>query len=237
MRQSLVVGAASGRGPWLTIGVVCSLVVSFPVIGRAQSASAVGGGRIGVTMDNTDLPGGDITSYDLRFDVGPVHLSDQVDTARRIALARDCARLCSETSGCRAWTLTKYDVQSAAPGNRRRCWLKSRVPPAVSDTAFISGVFEPPPAVAAPSGGAMARAEPVVQFLTNTNLFGSDIGSFDIPSGRPEECAARCAQAPDCRAWTLVAPNMGQGPIAKCWIKNAVPPPQASKCCTSGVRQ
>ena len=72
--------------------------------------------------------------------------------------------------------------------------------------------------------------------MLDTNLIGSDIAGFNVASGRAVDCDTLCNQNPACVAWTLVAAGI-QGPFAKCWIKNNVPPPTTSTCCTSGLKR
>jgi 1-phosphatidylinositol phosphodiesterase len=69
----------------------------------------------------------------------------------------------------------------------------------------------------------------------NVDRPGSDYRSFDLGSPRPEECRDTCMVEPQCVAFTYVNPGV-QGPSARCWLKNSVPPPSASNCCVSGVK-
>jgi len=69
----------------------------------------------------------------------------------------------------------------------------------------------------------------------NVNRRGSDYRSFDLASTRPEECRDTCMIEPQCVAFTYVNPGV-QGPSARCWLKNSVPPPSAENCCVSGVK-
>ena len=190
----------------------------------AQSSGGavpVGGGTVTASqaaMEATDLPGGDIASY---------HLES--------GNFRECARICTQVSGCRAWTYQDTGVPGGAISGR--CWIKNIVPPTVYASCCVSGIIAPPAVAvavpAAPSGTGMPQSGS--QLLLNTNLFGSDITGFDVASGRPEDCAALCARNGSCRAWTLVSAGI-QGPVAKCWIKSAVPPGTINACCTSGLR-
>lgn len=63
---------------------------------------------------------------------------------------------------------------------------------------------------------------------------GSDIAQIALEQAEPTECAQRCADNPDCRAFTYVEPGV-QGETAVCWLKDAVPEPVAAPCCTSGL--
>jgi len=69
----------------------------------------------------------------------------------------------------------------------------------------------------------------------NVDRPGSDYRSFDLGSTRPEECRDTCMVEPQCVAFTYVNPGV-QGPSARCWLKSSVPPPSASNCCISGVK-
>jgi hypothetical protein len=68
-----------------------------------------------------------------------------------------------------------------------------------------------------------------------TNRGGMDYNSFDLTSGRPEECRDACMADANCAAFTFVNPGV-QGPSARCWLKNPVPPPTPDGCCVSGVK-
>ena len=64
----------------------------------------------------------------------------------------------------------------------------------------------------------------------NTNRPGSDYRSFDLPTPSPETCQSACTGEPGCVAFTYVNPGV-QGPSARCWLKNTVPPPTGDTCC------
>ena len=64
---------------------------------------------------------------------------------------------------------------------------------------------------------------------------GGDYLSFQVRSGDPAECAARCDRDGRCRAWSFVYPNPrrdGRGVLAQA----ARPERVQSACCVSGVR-
>jgi len=87
--------------------------------------------------------------------------------------------------------------------------------------------------VASPGPGYVASGTAALE--TNVNRPGSDYRSFDLASGRPEECRDTCLVEPQCLAFTYV--NAGvQGPNARCWLKSAVPTPNPDGCCISGVK-
>jgi hypothetical protein len=70
----------------------------------------------------------------------------------------------------------------------------------------------------------------------DTDRYGLDYRSFDLPQADPRLCMEKCAADKKCKAWTYVKPNSGQGPRPRCWLKHDVPPPIPNKCCISGVK-
>ena len=64
---------------------------------------------------------------------------------------------------------------------------------------------------------------------------GSDYFSFELPGPNLALCQQACFADGSCQAYTYVEPD-GPNP-ARCYLKNAMPAPQPSACCTSGVRQ
>jgi PAN domain len=74
---------------------------------------------------------------------------------------------------------------------------------------------------------------------SSTDRPGSDYRSFKMPTAdlrdRPDlACRSSCKKDARCKAWTYVNPGV-QGPIAVCYLKNAVPAARPNKCCTSGT--
>lgn len=63
---------------------------------------------------------------------------------------------------------------------------------------------------------------------------GSDISSFDVPGHDPHTCQSACSQNGGCVAWTYVSAGI-QGPVARCWLKSAVPDARGNPCCVSGT--
>jgi len=64
---------------------------------------------------------------------------------------------------------------------------------------------------------------------------GGDYRSFDLSAPDATQCAATCMADAQCVAYTHV--NRGvQGPNPRCWLKNVIPSPVASSCCTSGLK-
>jgi PAN domain len=76
--------------------------------------------------------------------------------------------------------------------------------------------------------------EPVARGMENhTDRPGLDYHGFDAVS--PAACQNACLADRDrCAAWTYVRPGV-QGESARCYMKNAVPPPVPNLCCVSGV--
>lgn len=69
----------------------------------------------------------------------------------------------------------------------------------------------------------------------NENRLGNDYSSFDLEAADPQLCQTACEKDTKCRAFTYVKPGW-QGPAAKCWLKDVVPPIQPHECCTSGAK-
>ena len=61
----------------------------------------------------------------------------------------------------------------------------------------------------------------------------------DIAPTGVDDCYNACQQDSRCRAWTMVDTRRvpSQGPWARCWLKDSVPPAVSSTCCLSGVIQ
>ena len=62
-----------------------------------------------------------------------------------------------------------------------------------------------------------------------------DFKWFDLPRPWPQLCQEACATTDRCQAWSYIKPNV-RGPLASCWLKDAVPPATSNTCCVSGVR-
>ena len=63
---------------------------------------------------------------------------------------------------------------------------------------------------------------------------GGDYLRFELRSGDPATCAARCDREPRCRAWSFSYPAGDRA--AMCWLKSQVPPRVADNASASGVR-
>lgn len=66
---------------------------------------------------------------------------------------------------------------------------------------------------------------------------GADYKNFEQTGEfqSPVLCQDACFSQPQCRSFTYTKPGVA-GPKARCWLKNAVPPPVESLCCVSGVK-
>jgi hypothetical protein len=70
----------------------------------------------------------------------------------------------------------------------------------------------------------------------NIDRPGGDYQDFDLSSPNIELCRKSCEDDPNCKAFTYAKPG-SQGAKARCWLKNIVPQPMTSTCCTSGVKE
>ena len=115
---------------------------------------------------------------------------------------------------CRRDTLRTHETQGglacAVSYSRSRC------------SRQVARSSSPPPERPATSRAARPRSS------STSNRRGSDYRSFDLGSTRPEECRDTCMIEPQCVAFTYVNPGV-QGPSARCWLKNSVPPPSAEQ--------
>jgi 1-phosphatidylinositol phosphodiesterase len=96
-------------------------------------------------------------------------------------------------------------------------------PPPPPASGWQGRPMTPPPA---PAAG---------QWEPQTDRPGSDYRNFDLRAPRPEMCRDACWNEPQCRAFTYVRPGV-QGPHARCWLKNIVPPSRPNDCCLSCVK-
>jgi hypothetical protein len=133
-----------------------------------------------------------------------------------------CKEACMRDSRCLAFTYVNPGVQ----GPNARCWLKNSVPNPVANRCCTSGVknarggYEP-------QGGS--------GFEMNIDRPGYDFANFDLPQANPALCRDACMNNGTCLAFTYVNPGV-QGPNARCWLKNSVPPATQNACCVSGVK-
>ena len=69
----------------------------------------------------------------------------------------------------------------------------------------------------------------------DTDRPGNNYRNFDLEQPDMDFCLDACQKDPRCKAFTYVNPGV-QGPKARCWLKDAVPPAESSSCCISGVK-
>lgn len=70
---------------------------------------------------------------------------------------------------------------------------------------------------------------------TGFDRVGGDYLKFEIRTGDPAVCSARCERDGRCKAWSFSYPRTADA-LATCWLKDKVPPPKDAACCISGVR-
>jgi hypothetical protein len=93
------------------------LVIVFFML-AAMTAGLLPAAAASQQEPNTNRPGGDFTSFEMR---------------RPVPAA--CAATCEGNPRCMAWTFVKPGIQ----GRRARCWLKGSIPAAVPDSCCVSG--------------------------------------------------------------------------------------------------
>ena len=119
---------------------------------------------------------------------------------------------------------------------------KINAPPPSQPTNVLQPM--PPPDPAGYPLGTPSQDIPIVQ--TGSERYtveegfdrpGADYENFEQTSAfqSPDLCRDACYSQPQCRSFTYVKPGI-QGPQARCWLKNAVPPPVENLCCISGVK-
>lgn len=89
------------------------------------------------------------------------------------------------------------------------------------------------PGIAPPTARPGPTEEASVEW--DTNRRGQDYRDFRMVEPLPGLCRQRCNEEPQCRAWTFVKPGL-QGPMARCWLKSAIPQKTRDTCCVSGVK-
>jgi len=193
--------------PYACISVQMPAPAPAPAPGPAPAPSP--SPSPGLTYEtNTDRPGSDYSNFNLN-NPNP----------------SKCRAICANQSSCKACTYVKPGVQ----GPKARCWLKNAVPPKKYSNCCISG--KKYGAAPAPS----PSPSPSLTYEPNTDRPGSDYSNFNLNNPNPNKCRAICASQPNCKAYTYVKPGI-QGPKARCWLKNAVPPKKFSNCCVSGKK-
>lgn len=82
---------------------------------------------------------------------------------------------------------------------------------------------------------AAAASPTVFKWEPSTDRPGADYRTFELREPRPEACRDACWGEAQCRAFTFVRPG-AHGPLARCDLKNAIPPARPADCCLSGVK-
>jgi hypothetical protein len=94
--------------------------------------------------------------------------------------------------------------------------------------------------IMAPQTAKVAPSEPRYDLFEKiemgTDRPGNDYRNFDLAKPEPDLCLEACQKDTRCKAFTYVEPGV-QGPNARCWLKDAVPPAKLSPCCVSGVKR
>lgn len=70
----------------------------------------------------------------------------------------------------------------------------------------------------------------------DTDRPGNNYRNFDLEQPDVDFCLQACQNDPRCKAFTYVKPGL-QGPKARCWLKDAVPPAKPLPGCISGVKK
>jgi hypothetical protein len=64
---------------------------------------------------------------------------------------------------------------------------------------------------------------------------GNDYYGFNVRADHIEDCEDACKSDAKCAAWTYTKPGV-RGPLARCFLKNVVPPASDNVCCVSGTK-
>ncbi len=131
-----------------------------------------------------------------------------------------CAAACDRDKKCRAWTFSYPNtIKEVAT-----CWLKDRVLPSIPNPCCVSGIQGS--GVIEPRGGTIEYS---------IDRYGGDYRDFEMARDAPmTACQAACEADGRCRAWTYVRSGY-IGPVALCFLKDRITPPQRKPCCISGV--
>jgi hypothetical protein len=85
-------------------------------------------------------------------------------------------------------------------------------------------------------GIASAQGAPLSEAHTDRPGFDYQMFALELDGIATIEstCQELCTRDVRCKAWTAVVIGV-QGPIARCWLKAAIPAARPNGCCTSGV--
>lgn len=131
-----------------------------------------------------------------------------------------CMNRCAGDPRCKAYTY----VRSPGGGRPGRCYLKTYVPGVNPNGCCVSGYR------LLNGNGALSTGNPEWYY----DRPGYDYHSFEMQTTEPYDCRLACARDARCRSYTYVFPGV-QGAKPRCYLKSAVAPPVANKCCISGV--
>jgi hypothetical protein len=165
------------------------------------------------------------------------------------ATMQACQAACQADGQCLAWNYVRPGIY----GSDARCFLKNMASLQVNSPCCVAGFkrqasTKPIPAPVPPvpnstSAAAQPVATPTMPLLPqnlqprfDTNLLGSDYRQFALDAGEWAQCRSACKTESACLAWTFVRPGV-QGPKARCWLKNKIPPPTPNSCCVSGIER
>jgi len=145
------------------------------------------------------------------------------------ATPAQCQQTCNTDAKCMAWSYVRPGILGA----EARCVLKSTTPSQTSSACCISGFKQQS---SAGTAAADTPATPGAAPMANTDLRGASYRNFELASDSWQLCQSACKADNECLAWTYVHPGL-QGPSARCWLKNSIPPASANNCCTSGIER
>ncbi|MFA9475937.1 MAG: PAN domain-containing protein [Filomicrobium sp.] len=222
----------------LCSGVLAIIAISAPISSGAQSGSSF--------EPTTDRPGGGYRNFWI----------DRAD-------ARICRDACAAEQRCKAWTFVNPRAQGpkarcwlkdrVPPAKSSTCCISG-----VMDTGSGGGTtggvrpgwidpgFPGSGGRGATGGGTGSGGGPTdggavggggtigSSFEPTTDRPGGNYRNFWIDRADARICRDACAAEQRCKAWTFVNPR-AQGPKARCWLKDRVPPAKSSTCCISGV--
>jgi hypothetical protein len=148
------------------------------------------------------------------------HGGDYANFSEQSGDPANCATRCEHDPRCRAWSFS-YPTGS---GVGAICWLKNAVVPRAPNPCCMSGV----------KGAGVIEPRPgPVEF--SIDRLGGDYRVFETPPDPTgKACIAACESETRCRAWTYRRPGYG-GPVARCFLKERLTPPNYRPCCVSGV--
>lgn len=80
-------------------------------------------------------------------------------------------------------------------------------------------------------------ADTMSEIEWNSDRYGHDFSYLDLDTSDPTICEEACSNRIWCMAWTYIKPNTVQGPLPRCWLKNAIPPSRPSSHTVSGTKK